>query len=127
MKFTLKAKINTTTKNIYTTWLNSDGHTNMTGGEAIVSDIIGDKFTAWNGYIEGKNIELEPNKRILQSWRTSQFEEQEQDSQVEILLHEVDGQTEITLIHSNLPESGEHYKKGWENHYFEPMKAYFSS
>ncbi len=126
MEFTLKTIINTTAEKIYTTWLNSEGHTKMTGGAAIISDKIGDDFTAWDGYIEGKNIELEPNKRILQSWRTSQFLEQEHDSQLEILLNEIDGQTELTLIHTNVPESGAHYIKGWDESYFQPMKAYFS-
>ena len=126
MKFKLKTTIHTTAENIYTTWLNSEGHTNMTGGVASISDKIGAKFTAWDGYIEGTNIELESNKRILQSWRTSEFEEHEEDSQVEILLNEIDGRTELTLIHTNVPQSGKQYKEGWNNHYFQPMKVYFS-
>ena len=125
MEFILKRSFNTTAKKIYDTWLSSEGHTKMTGGSAIVSDIIGDKFTAWDGYIEGGNIDLEPNKRILQTWRTSQFEEDEEDSKIEVLLNEVDGKTELTLIHTNLSESGEHYKNGWQDHYFEPMAKYF--
>ena len=126
MKFTLKTIINSTPKEIYSKWLNSEGHSNMTGGEASISNKVGDTFNAWDGYIEGKNLELELNKRIFQSWRTTQFEENEEDSRIEILLKEIEGQTELTLNHSNLPESGEHYKKGWEDHYFRPMKEYFS-
>lgn len=126
MEFSLKTTIKATAEEIYNTWLNSEGHTKMTGGEATASDKIGDSFTAWDGYIEGKNISLEPNSRIVQSWRTSQFEEGEADSQIEVLLNEVGGETELTLIHSNVPESGGHYKKGWEEHYFQPMKAHFS-
>lgn len=126
MEFTLKTNINTTAKEIYKGWLSSERHTNMTGGAASISDKIGDSFSAWDGYIKGRNLELEPYSRILQAWRTSQFEEHEEDSQLEILLIEVDGQTELTLIHTKVPESGEHYKKGWENHYFQPMKEYFS-
>lgn len=126
MEFTIKTIVNTTAEKIYTTWLSSEGHAKMTGGSATISDVVGDNFTAWDGYIEGKNIALDTNKRILQSWRTSQFEEHEPDSQVEILLNEVDKQTEITLIHSKLPDSGEHYRQGWDNHYFQPMKDYFS-
>lgn len=125
MQFTLKTIINATAKEIYTSWLSSEGHTNMTGGAASISEKIGDKFNAWDGYIEGENLELEPHKRILQSWRTSQFEDQEEDSKIEILLNEVDGQTELVLNHTGLPESGEHYKKGWIDHYFAPMKEYF--
>ena len=126
MEFTLKTKLKATAKVIYTSWLNSEQHTKMTGGEATISDKVGDPFTAWDGYITGKNIAIEPSKRILQSWRTSQFLENEKDSQIEILLNEVDGETELTLIHTDVPESGDHYKKGWFVHYFEPMEAYFS-
>ncbi len=126
MEFILKTNFNTTAKKIYESWLTSEGHTRMTGGSASVSGKIGDKFTAWDGYIEGKNIDLEPNKRIFQTWRTPQFDEDEEDSQIEVLLDEVNGKTKFTLIHTNLPESGEHYKQGWEDHYFEPMRKYFS-
>jgi activator of HSP90 ATPase len=126
MEFILKTNFNATAKEIYNSWLSSERHTKMTGGSADVSDKIGDIFTAWDGYIEGVNIDLEPTKRIVQAWRTSQFEEDEGDSQIEVLLDEVDGKTELTLIHTNLPDSGEQYKKGWEEHYFEPMRKYFS-
>lgn len=127
MEFTLKTTINASAQAIYTTWLHSEGHTKMTGGSATISDQVGATFTTWDDFIEGKNIELEPYRKIVQSWRTTQFAAAEPDSRLTILLNEVDGQTELTLIHSNVPESGEHYKKGWENHYFQPMKAYFSS
>ena len=127
MEFQLRTKINATASQIYQAWLSSDGHTKMTGGAATITNNVGDSFTAWDGYIEGRNIKLDSNKRIVQAWRTTQFEENEADSQIEILLKEVDGITELTLNHSNVPDSGEHYKNGWENHYFQPMKEYFSN
>ncbi len=125
MEFTLKTNIKATTKQIYKAWLSTQGHTKMTGGAAYTSDKVGDKFTAWDGYIVGENLALEPYNRIVQSWRTSQFVEAENDSQIEIILTEIDGGTELILTHSKVPESGEHYIKGWEEHYFQPMKAYF--
>ena len=125
MEFTIKTNIKVTAKQIYKAWLSTQGHTKMTGGTAFVSDKVGDTFTAWDGYIKGKNVDLEPYNRIVQSWRTSQFEDGEQDSQIEVTLNEIDGETKLTLTHSNVPESGEHYIKGWDEHYFQPMKAYF--
>ena len=125
MEFTLKTNIKAKAKQIYKAWLSTQGHTKMTGGASFVSDKVGDTFTAWDGYITGKNLVLEPYIRIVQSWRTSQFGEDEQDSQIEITLNETDGETELTLTHSNVPESGEHYIKGWDEYYFKPMKAYF--
>ena len=125
MEFTLKTTIEASPSDIYSTWLNSKGHADMTGGDASISNRVGDPFTAWDGYIEGINLELVANERIVQSWRTSDFEESEEDSRLEILLHEVEGGTELTLIHSNLPAHGEQYKTGWVNHYFDPMQVYF--
>lgn len=125
MEFTLKKSFKTTAKQIYKAWLSTQGHTNMTGGVAFASDKVGDAFTAWDGYIKGKNLVLEPYHRIIQSWRTSNFEDHEPDSQIEINLKEHDGETELTFKHSSVPEGGEQYIKGWDEHYFEPMNAYF--
>ncbi|ALM07099.1 hypothetical protein SB49_04265 [Sediminicola sp. YIK13] len=126
MEFTLKTTLNAQAKDIYNAWISSEGHTKMTGGKATASNKIGGSFTAWNGYIQGENLVLEQDKRIVQSWRTSQFESHEEDSQVEVLLVEKGDSTELTLIHSKVPESGEHYIKGWDEHYFQPMKKYFT-
>lgn len=127
MEFELKAKINASPEQIYNTWLSSEGHSKMTGGTATITGKVGDKFTAWDGYIHGKIIDLEPYIRILQTWRTSQFKKDEEDSLTEILLNEIDGQTQLTLNHTNVPDDGQHYIEGWENHYFTPMKNYFNN
>ena len=126
MEFTLKTIFDASPELIYTTWLDSEGHSRMTGGDAFISDKIGSEFSAWDGYIEGVILELETSKRILQSWRTSDFDESDEDSTVEILLEEMEGKTKLTLIHTKLSAHGEQYKTGWDHHYFQPMKAYFS-
>lgn len=125
MEFTLTTTIKATAKQIYKSWLSTQGHTKMTGGTAYVSNKIGDKFTAWDGYIKGENLVLEPYNKIVQSWRSTNFKDHEEDSQIEVILNEGDDETKLTLTHTNVPESGEHYKKGWDEHYFEPMKHYF--
>lgn len=125
MEFTLTITLKSTPEQIYNAWLDSKLHSQMTGGEANCSNQIGGKFTAWNEYIEGSNIALTPNESIIQSWRTTEFKDEEADSQIEIFFSEIDDGTELTLTHTNLPKNGEQYKKGWEEHYFTPMKAYF--
>ncbi|MFT4830467.1 MAG: activator of HSP90 ATPase [Psychroserpens sp.] len=126
MEFTLKTTLDAPANDIYNAWLNSEGHTAMTGGKATASNKVRGAFTAWDGYLNGKNLLLEENKRIVQSWRSSQFEPHEEDSQIEVILKEQVGGTELTLTHTKVPDSGEHYKKGWDEHYFQPMKKYFS-
>lgn len=125
MEFTLTTQIHATPKQIYKSWLSTQRHTKMTGGVAFVSDKVGETFKAWDGYITGENIELEPYSKIVQSWRSSNFEDKDSDSQIEITLSEEGDKTNLTLKHTNVPESGDHYKKGWEVHYFEPMRQYF--
>ena len=127
MNFTVSAIISASAEDIYKAWLSSEGHTAMTGGEASSGDQVGDEFSAWDGYIWGRTLELEPGRRILQSWRTSEFSEDEEDSIVEVILEESEGQTKVTLNHSNLPAHGQQYIKGWDDHYFIPMKAYFGA
>lgn len=110
---------------VYNAWLDSEEHARMTGDSARVSAVIGEPFEAWGGYIQGKNLELEPGIRILQSWRTSEFEDSEPDSLLEVVLTPEGSGTRVTIRHSNLPPHGMQYKQGWIDSYFTPMKEYF--
>lgn len=127
MEFTIKARFKTTPEELYNAWLDSAKHSEMTGGEADVSTSPGELFQAWDGYIQGENLILEPGRKIVQSWRTTEFAEDEADSKIEILLESETDETILTLIHTSLPKHGEQYKKGWEEHYFEPMRKYFGT
>jgi len=110
---------------VYVAWLDSEKHTGMTGAEAPVPDMVGGTFHAWDGYIEGVNLELDPGKRILQKWRTSEFEETDEDSLLELLLEPVEEHTRLTIRHSKLPDHGMQYKQGWVDAYFTPMQEFF--
>ena len=127
VNFEISAVIPATPDMIYDAWLNSEDHSQMTGGLAKISADIGDTFEAWDGYIQGKNLELETSKRILQSWRTSEFKETEKDSLLEILFDAEEGGTRVTIRHSELPDHGMQYEQGWIDAYFIPMKDYFGN
>ena len=124
--FTLTTVIPATPAEIYKAWLSTKGHTAMTGSAAKVDGKIGGKFTAWDGYIFGSTLALEPDQRIAQAWRTSEFPDEAPDSLVEITLKETKSGTKITLTHSQIPAGQEDsYRQGWEDFYFKPMKEYF--
>jgi activator of HSP90 ATPase len=123
----LSVTLPVTPKTLYRAWLDSKEHSNFTGGIAEIERRVGSKFTAWDGYIEGENLELLLNKRIVQSWRTNEFPEGSPNSKLEITFNEVKNGTKVSLIHSDLPEGdGAKYRKGWKEHYFNPMKEYFT-
>lgn len=112
---------------LYKAWLNSKEHTLFTGAEAKASDKVNGKFTAWDGYIEGKNVELIPGKKIVQTWRTSEFADDAPDSKLEITFEEKAGKTTLNLAHSNLQKGdAKKYTDGWKQFYFTPMKQYFT-
>lgn len=112
---------------LYSAWLDSDKHSAMTGGAAECSNQVGAAHSAWDGYITGKNLELTPHSEIVQSWRTSEFASTDEDSRLVVRFEEVDGGTELTLIHTNIPEGQTQYEQGWVEHYFKPMGQYFTS
>ncbi len=124
--FTLSGIVPATASEIYEAWLSTKGHAAMTGSPTQMDGKVGGKFSAWDGYIFGTILELKPDRRIVQAWRTSEFPDEAPDSRLEILLEEVEGGTKVTLIHSDLPDNqAGSYLQGWEDFYFKPMKAYF--
>jgi uncharacterized protein YndB with AHSA1/START domain len=125
--FTLNATIPATPEEIYQAWLDSLAHSEMTGGEASMSDQLGAEVSAWDGYISGRNLVLIPSERIVQSWRTSEFGDEHQDSVITVVLEQAGDDTVLTLEHSNVPDEHRSYEEGgWQSNYFEPMVAYFS-
>jgi len=120
------ASIPASPKQIYDAWLSSKEHSKMTGSKATSSAKLNGKFTAWDNYISGKNLELIPDKRILQSWRTTEFSKDDLDSHLLIKIEEVKDGSKVTLVHSEIPAGqSAAYKKGWSDFYFKPMKTYF--
>lgn len=113
-------------RRIYEAWLDPEEHALMTGASTSAGE--NGAYTAWDGYIEGRTISSEPFTRIEQTWRTTEFPDGAPDSKLVIELTEVDGGTEVKLVHTNIPDgqAGD-YDKGWHDFYFEPMEKYFSS
>lgn len=114
---------------IYDAWLDAADHAAMTGGKATVeSREVGGRYTAWDGYIDGSHVALEPGVRIVQSWRSDDFPADAVDSLLEVrLAPEADG-TRITLRHSDVPEGqGPGLLEAWDEYYLVPMEAFFEA
>ena len=125
-KFTISDIIPAEPRAVYDAWLDSKAHSKMTGDKARVSARVGEAFMAGDGYITGVNLELIPGKRIVQSWRSSEFATDDADSKITLTLRPIEGGTKLTLLHTRVPDGQSNYKEGWREWYFEPMKAYFA-
>ncbi len=128
MKITQKTLIPATPDEVYETYIDAEKQSEFTGSKATSNPKVGGEFTAWDGYITGKYVELEPGRRIVQEWTSSDFPEGTPPSRFEIILKETKSGTELTMIHSGVPEElAEDIGQGWKDYYWEPMKKYFKS
>jgi activator of HSP90 ATPase len=107
---------------VYEALIDSKKHSEFTGGKAVISRRVGGKFTAYDGYAEGKNVELVPDKKIVQTWRASDWPEG-QISEVTFALEETDGKTKLTFTQTNIPadQAGD-IAQGWRDYYWKPLK-----
>lgn len=113
---------------VYDALLVGKKHSKLIGSKCTGKAAVGSKFTAWDGYISGKNLELEPGRRILQQWETTEWPEGAEPSLVEWGFQEQKGGTKVTLVHSKVPpEQADSYRQGWIDFYWEPMKAHFAA
>lgn len=127
IRFQVSASIPASPDVVCAAWLDSRQHTAMTGGAARVNAKIGAPFTAWDGYITGTLLSLEPGRRILQAWRTTEFDAGDPDSRLEVLFKPTKDGTRITIRHSRLPANGLQYRQGWIDAYYLPMRVYFAA
>lgn len=126
LRFQVSALMPVPPERVYRAWLNSRSHSAMTGGVARVNARVGAPFTAWDGYIRGRTLTLEPNRRIVQAWRTTEFADTEPDSRLEIRFAPHGAGTRVTIRHTHLPPHGMIYRQGWIDAYFTPMQAWFA-
>jgi len=111
---------------VYEAYMDSQKHAEVTGAEASIDPTVGGKFTAWEGYIFGKTLELEKGMRVVQEWSTTEWPEGYGPSRLELTFRAVSEGTEITLVQTGVPaEDATAYDEGWYEFYWDPMKAYF--
>jgi uncharacterized protein YndB with AHSA1/START domain len=92
------------------------------GGPAEMDDKVGTDFKIWGGDIHGKNIEVVPQKKLVQDWYGGDWAE---PSIVTFeLTSEPDG-TRITLSQKNVPDDEfTDISDGWKDYYLGPLKDY---
>ncbi|HVO85556.1 MAG TPA: SRPBCC domain-containing protein [Candidatus Eisenbacteria bacterium] len=111
---------------VYDAFMDAKKHAAFTGSKATSDAKISGKFTAWDGYISGKNLEFEKGKKIVQEWVTTEWPKDYAPSRLELTLKRVKGGTEISMVQSDVPsEQAEELKEGWTEFYWKPLKDYF--
>jgi activator of HSP90 ATPase len=79
--------------------------------------------TISGGDISGEILELVPDKKIVQSWRYSDWPEGVY-SKATFELEAIEKGTRLTFTQSGVPDDKyEDIKQGWKDYYWAPMKA----
>ncbi len=110
---------------VYEALMDSKKHSKFTGAKANISRDTGRKFTAYDGYIEGVNVKLITDKKIVQKWHGSDWPD-EHYSIATFELKKSGKGTKLIFTQTDVPE--EHYElinKGWVEHYWDKMKEEF--
>jgi uncharacterized protein YndB with AHSA1/START domain len=113
---------------VYRALTDAKTHSAFTGAAAKIGAKVGGAFSAWNGYIKGRIVELVPGEKIVQAWRTKDFPREYPDSNLEIRLTPESGGTRLRLLQTNVPEmSVENYHSGWQSRYWQRLRAWLAT
>jgi activator of HSP90 ATPase len=87
-----------------------------------ISREVGGAFALFGGYITGRQVELVPNERIVQAWRTGSWDPGVYSIAKFELVEQGSG-TKIVFDHTGFPKGGaETLASGWKAHYWEPLE-----
>ncbi|MGD0450499.1 MAG: SRPBCC domain-containing protein [Candidatus Bathyarchaeia archaeon] len=122
-----KAIIPASPKEVYDAYTDPKKHSAFTESKATGKPVVGGKFTAWDGYIFGKYLELDDGKRVVQEWSSTDFPQGYGPSRLELCFNKVPEGTELIMVHSNVPEEqADETADGWVEWYWDPLKKYFN-
>jgi len=89
---------------------------------AEISRDAGGEFKLFGGYITGRQVELVPDERIVQAWRTGSWRPGVYSIAKFELVEQGSG-TKIIFDHTGFPQGeAEVLASGWKAHYWEPLE-----
>jgi uncharacterized protein YndB with AHSA1/START domain len=110
---------------VYEALLDAKQFAEITGAPAEIQRAAGGSFSLFGGHIQGRNVELVPNRRVVQAWRAADWPE----GVYSIARFELKAQGSGTLLvfdHTGFPPSLKaHLEEGWEEHYWATLRRFF--
>ncbi len=113
-----------TPEEVYEMLMDSKKHSKFTGSKAKIGKKVGDKLSVYDGGLHGINIEIIPNKKIVQKWQCSMKDwPKTHYSKVSFSFKKIKEGTSLTFIQTGVPDKcASSINKGWKDYYWNPMK-----
>jgi len=110
---------------VYEALLDSKQFTAFSGVPGEIHREAGGAFSLFDGQISGRNVELIPDRRIVQAWRPASWPEGVYSiARFELEAH--GSGTRLVFDHTGFPAAlRDSLSSGWQAHYFGPLKKYF--
>jgi activator of HSP90 ATPase len=120
-------ELNAAPERIFHVLLDSKQFAAFTGMPATIDPSPGGAFNTFGGLVEGRNVELIPNRRIVQAWRPTHWDPGVY-SIVHFELKAASSGTTLVLDHTGFPEGEfDHLDPGWTLRYWDPLKKYLAT
>lgn len=117
-----------TAKSLYNLYMNSKLHTEVSGAPAEISKKAGEPFKVAGGNIKGKNLHVQANKMVVQTWRAKGWDRKLPDSILTLYFEDTDDGAQVQMIHALVPDDQQaEVKKGWNDYYWKPWKGYLKT
>src|SRR5215469_316708 len=93
----------------------------------MISRVSGGAFSLFGGYVTGRNIELVPNKRIVQAWRAGSWDPGIYSiAKFELVAQGSD--TKLIFDQAGFPETdADHLVPGWHDNYWKPLAQFLAT
>jgi len=112
---------------IYEMLMDSKMHAEFTEVGATISRKVGGRFSTFDGWAEGKNLELVKDKKIVQLWRGSDWPAKHW-STVTYELKKAGKGTKLVFTHAGVPlDKAKDIAEGWKEFYWSKMKDFLKN
>jgi activator of HSP90 ATPase len=116
----------TTPQRIYEVLLDAKQFAAFSGMPAEIDPKAGGAFTMFGGLVVGRNVELIPDRRIVQAWRPTHWDAGVY-SIVRFDMKTQPSGTVVVLDHTGFPQGEfDSLDQGWHGHYWDPLKKYLT-
>jgi len=116
-------------EDVYQLIMDAKQHAGFTGSKAVISKKANGKFSVFDGYCHGYNIELEEGKKIVQAWHFAEDGWPDDHFSICTFAFEKAGErTRLDFQQTGVPaHKFEEIKEGWKQYYWKAMKEYLKN
>ena len=126
MSIRQQTMINASPEQVYDVLADASALSALSGKAGLPGRTAGEEFSAFDGNVTGRQIELVPGERLVQAWRFPVWEPGTY-SVVCFTLTAEEGGTRLVIDQHGVPDDWhDHVNTNWPTFYLKPLTAHFS-